>query len=232
MPGFFPGIKQFKTLPYPQVAKMIQPFVLRRIKKDVLKDLPDKIETDLYSTLTKEQKTVYLAYLQRIQDSISGMSQDEFKRNRIEILAGLTRLRQICCDPRLFIDNYEGQSGKLEQLKEMLQTAKENGQRVLLFSQFTSMLSIIEKELAESGFETFYLNGQTKPKERLEMVNRFNEGEKEVFLISLKAGGTGLNLTGADTVILYDLWWNPAVEEQATGRAHRLGQKRLFKFGA
>lgn len=229
MPGFFPGIKQFKTLPYPQIAKMIQPFVLRRIKKDVLKDLPDKIETDLYSTLTKEQKTVYLAYLQRIQDSVSGMSQDEFKRNRIEILAGLTRLRQICCDPRLFIDNYEGQSGKLEQLKEMLQTAKENGQRVLLFSQFTSMLSIIEKELAEAEFETFYLNGQTKPKERLEMVNRFNEGEKEVFLISLKAGGTGLNLTGADTVILYDLWWNPAVEEQATGRAHRLGQKKVVQ---
>lgn len=229
MPGFFPAIKQFKTLPYEQIARMIRPFVLRRIKKDVLKELPDKIETDLYSSMTKEQKTVYLAYLQRIQDSVRGMSGDEFKRNRIEILSGLTRLRQICCDPRLFVDNYDGDSGKLEQLKELLQTAKENGQRVLLFSQFTSMLSIIEEELAAEGIETFYLSGQTKPKERIEMVNRFNEGEKEVFLISLKAGGTGLNLTGADTVILYDLWWNPAVEEQAASRAHRLGQKKVVQ---
>ncbi|MGX7417720.1 SNF2 helicase associated domain-containing protein [Carnobacterium gallinarum] len=229
MPGFFPAMKQFKTLPYEQIARMIRSFVLRRIKKDVLKELPDKIETDLYSSMTKEQKTVYLAYLQRIQDSVRQMSGDDFKRNRIEILAGLTRLRQICCDPRLFIDNYEGDSGKLEQLKERLQTAKENGQRVLLFSQFTSMLAIIEKELASEGIETFYLSGQTKPKERIEMVNRFNEGEKEVFLISLKAGGTGLNLTGADTVILYDLWWNPAVEEQAAGRAHRLGQKKVVQ---
>ncbi|MEG2505526.1 MAG: DEAD/DEAH box helicase, partial [Carnobacterium sp.] len=229
MPGFFPPMKQFKTMPYPQIARMIQPFVLRRIKKDVLKELPDKIETDLYSSMTKEQKTVYLAYLQRIQDSVRSMSGDDFKRNRIEILAGLTRLRQICCDPRLFVDNYTGDSGKLEQLKELLQTAKENGQRVLLFSQFTSMLSIIEEELAQEGIETFYLSGQTKPKERIEMVDRFNAGEKEVFLISLKAGGTGLNLTGADTVILYDLWWNPAVEEQAAGRAHRLGQKKVVQ---
>ncbi len=229
MPGFFPSIKQFKTLPYEQVSKMIRPFVLRRLKKDVLKELPDKIETNLYSSMTKEQKTVYLAYLQRIQESVQKMSGDDFKKNRIEILSGLTRLRQICCDPRLFLDDYEGESGKLEQLKELLATAKESKKRVLIFSQFTSMLSIIERELAEEGIDTFYLSGQTKPKDRLEMVNRFNDGEKEIFLISLKAGGTGLNLTGADTVILYDLWWNPAVEEQAAGRAHRLGQKKVVE---
>lgn len=208
---------------------MIRPFVLRRLKKDVLKELPDKIETNLYSSMTKEQKTVYLAYLQRIQESVQKMSGDDFRKNRIEILSGLTRLRQICCDPRLFLDDYQGESGKLEQLKELLQTAKESGKRVLIFSQFTSMLSIIERELAEEGIDTFYLSGQTKPKDRLEMVNRFNDGEKEIFLISLKAGGTGLNLTGADTVILYDLWWNPAVEEQAAGRAHRLGQKKVVE---
>lgn len=229
MPGFFPGIKQFKTLPYEQISKMIRPFVLRRIKKDVLKELPEKIETNLYSSMTKEQKTVYLAYLQRIQESVQNMSGEDFRKNRIEILSGLTRLRQICCDPRLFLEDYEGESGKLEQLKELLETARESGKRVLIFSQFTSMLSIIEKELAESGIDTFYISGQTKPKDRLEMVNRFNDGEKEIFLISLKAGGTGLNLTGADTVILYDLWWNPAVEEQAAGRAHRLGQKKVVE---
>ncbi|ALV21143.1 MULTISPECIES: DEAD/DEAH box helicase [Carnobacterium] len=229
MPGFFPSIKQFKTLPYEQIAKMIRPFVLRRIKKDVLKELPDKIETNLYSSMTKEQKTVYLAYLQRIQESVQNMSGEDFRKNRIEILSGLTRLRQICCDPRLFLEDYEGESGKLEQLKDLLATAKESGKRVLIFSQFTSMLTIIERELATEGVDTFYLSGQTKPKERLEMVNRFNDGEKEIFLISLKAGGTGLNLTGADTVILYDLWWNPAVEEQAAGRAHRLGQKKVVE---
>lgn len=157
------------------------------------------------------------------------MDGETFKKNRISILAGLTRLRQICCDPRLFMDDYQGSSGKLEQVKIFLQTAKENGRRVLLFSQFTSMLSIIEAELNEQGLETFYLRGSTSPIDRINMVNAFNEGEKDVFLISLKAGGTGLNLVGGDTVVLYDLWWNPAVEEQAAGRAHRMGQKKVVE---
>lgn len=117
----------------------------------------------------------------------------------------------------------------MEQVKDFLVAAKESNRRVLLFSQFTSMLSILEKELNELGLETFYLRGSTKPQDRLTMANAFNEGEKDVFLISLKAGGTGLNLTGADTVILYDLWWNPAVEEQAAGRAHRMGQKKVVE---
>jgi len=129
----------------------------------------------------------------------------------------------------LFIEDYTGGSGKVEQVKDFLVAAKENNRRVLLFSQFTSMLSILEKELNELGLETFYLRGSTKPQDRLTMANAFNEGEKDVFLISLKAGGTGLNLTGADTVILYDLWWNPAVEEQAAGRAHRMGQKKVVE---
>ncbi|SFH67384.1 DEAD/DEAH box helicase [Pisciglobus halotolerans] len=229
MPGFFPSIKKFRSLPNERIAKMIQPFVLRRVKKDVLKELPKKIETNLYSSLSKEQKTIYLAYLQQIQESVLNMSGDEFKRHRIEILSGLTRLRQICCDPRLFMDDYEGESGKLEQLKEMVANGLENGKRMLIFSQFTSMLDIIQKELAAQEIESFYLSGKTKPVERIEMVNQFNQGEKSIFLISLKAGGTGLNLTGADTVILYDLWWNPAVEEQAAGRAHRIGQKNVVE---
>ena len=195
----------------------------------MLVDLPEKIENNMYSVLTEEQKTVYLAYLKQMQADVSQMDQATFKKNRMSILAGLTRLRQICCDPRLFIEDYTGGSGKVEQVKDFLVAAKENNRRVLLFSQFTSMLSILEKELNELGLETFYLRGSTKPQDRLTMANAFNEGEKDVFLISLKAGGTGLNLTGADTVILYDLWWNPAVEEQAAGRAHRMGQKKVVE---
>ncbi|WP_321382812.1 DEAD/DEAH box helicase [uncultured Enterococcus sp.] len=229
LPGLFPKKLAFRELGPEEVAKMIRPFILRRDKKNVLQDLPDKIENNLYSTLTEEQKTVYLAYLRKMQEDISQMDGEAFKKNRISILAGLTRLRQICCDPRLFMDDYHGSSGKLEQAKIFLQTAKENGRRVLLFSQFTSMLSILEKELNEQGLETFYLRGSTSPIDRINMVNSFNEGEKDVFLISLKAGGTGLNLVGGDTVVLYDLWWNPAVEEQAAGRAHRMGQKKVVE---
>lgn len=229
MPGFFPSRPKFKELSAEAVAKMIRPFILRRDKKAVLKDLPDKLERNYYSALTEEQKTIYLAYLRQMQEQISGMDSQAFRKNRIGILAGLTRLRQICCDPRLFIEDYEGTSGKLEQVKDLVQAANENGRRILLFSQFTGMLDIIEGELAQMGLTSFYLRGSTPPKDRIKMVDAFNAGEKDVFLISLKAGGTGLNLTGADTVILYDLWWNPAVEEQAAGRAHRIGQKKVVE---
>ncbi|MDR2834226.1 MAG: DEAD/DEAH box helicase, partial [Streptococcaceae bacterium] len=226
LPGLFPSKQKFTTMDKKMIAKMIAPFILRREKKDVLQSLPEKMENNLYVELTEEQKTVYLAYLKQIQEEVSGMDKSAFSRNRISILAGLTRLRQICDDPHLFMDDYEGSSGKLEFVKDLLLAAKENNRRVLLFSQFTGMLSIIERELNELGLETFYLRGSTKAQDRLRMVNEFNEGAKDVFLISLKAGGTGLNLTGADTVILYDLWWNPAVEEQAAGRAHRIGQTK------
>jgi SNF2 family DNA or RNA helicase len=229
LPGLFPSKPKFKKLSRETIAKTIQPFVLRREKEQVLKDLPEKIEGISYSELTEEQKKVYLAYLKRMQDDVAKMSDAELKRNKITILSMITRLRQICDDPRLVIDEYEGGSGKLEQLKETLQTAKQNGRRVLVFSQFTSMLGLIQNELDEMGLDSYYLHGGTKPKERVAMVDEFNSGERDVFLISLKAGGTGLNLTGADTVILYDLWWNPAVEEQATARAHRMGQTRVVE---
>lgn len=229
MPGFFPNRTKFRELSTEEIAQMIRPFVLRRDKQTVLQDLPEKTEMNLYSALTEEQKTVYLAYLRQMREEVASMDAEAFKKNRIGILAGLTRLRQICCDPRLFIDDYQGGSGKLEQVKDMLVAAKENNRRVLLFSQFTGMLSILEEELAELGMTTFYLRGSTKSQDRLTMVDAFNDGERDVFLISLKAGGTGLNLTGADTVILYDLWWNPAIEEQAAGRAHRIGQKNVVE---
>lgn len=229
MPGFFPPKRIFQKMEVTMIRRMIQPFVLRREKADVLLDLPEKVESNLLSTLTQEQKTLYLAQLRQMQQQLAGMKGQDFQQNRMAILAGLTRLRQICCDPALFVENYEGTSGKVEQLLEMMEIARKTGRRVLIFSQFTKMLEIIQTKLAEKAVATFYLHGGTPPKDRLEMVNDFNAGERDAFLISLKAGGTGLNLTGADTVILFDLWWNPAVEEQAAGRAHRIGQKKTVE---
>jgi SNF2 family DNA or RNA helicase len=157
------------------------------------------------------------------------MEAEGFNKNRIKILAGLTRLRQLCCHPSLFIENYQGDSGKLEELIDIVKNAIESGKRLLIFSQFSSMLKMIDRRMKLEGIQNFYLDGQTPSKARLQMADQFNSGDKDVFLISLKAGGTGLNLTGADTVILYDLWWNPAVEEQAAGRAHRIGQKKVVQ---
>lgn len=225
MPGLLQSKKEFKKLEANEIAVRVKPFIMRREKKTVLKDLPPKVETNLTNEMTKEQKTVYLAQLKQMQVKVQGMSSDSFVRNKIEILAGLTRLRQICDTPALYMDDYKDTSGKLDQLEELMRQAQDNGRRVLIFSQFTTMLNIIEQKLRENGMDTFMLKGDTKPKDRLKMVEDFNAGEKDGFLISLKAGGTGLNLTGADLVILVDLWWNPAVEDQATARAHRIGQK-------
>ncbi|MEN1966791.1 DEAD/DEAH box helicase [Lentibacillus sp. N15] len=230
LPGLMPNQREFRQLSHEKIAILTKPFILRRVKQDVLKELPDKIETVHVSELTKSQKELYLGYLRQLQqEAAQSMKDNDFQKNRMKILAGLTRLRQICCHPSLFIENYEGASGKLEQLMETVHNAVENGKRMLIFSQFTSMHEIIIKKLEEAGIDYFYLHGATKSHERVKMSERFNDGEKSVFLISLKAGGTGLNLTGADTVILYDLWWNPAVEDQATGRAHRFGQKNVVQ---
>ncbi|MEG6523647.1 DEAD/DEAH box helicase [Desulfotomaculum sp. 1211_IL3151] len=229
-PGFFQSQRSFSNLSRDRIARMVRPFILRRVKQDVLRELPEKIETVHQSELTKEQKELYLAYLEKIrQETKDSLQVEGFEKSRIKILAGLTRLRQLCCHPSLFLENYNGQSGKLEQLMEMIENALENNRRLLVFSQFASMLRLISEELNRMNKSYFYLDGQTPAKERVEMTQRFNSGEKELFLISLKAGGTGLNLTGADTVILYDLWWNPAVEEQAAGRAHRMGQRNCVQ---
>jgi len=230
LPGLMPNHRRFKQLSNEKIAMITRPFILRRLKKDVLKELPEKIESVHVSELTKEQKDLYVGYLRQVQQEAAQSIRDSgFNQNRMKILAGLTRLRQICCHPSLFIENYEGHSGKLEQLMDTIKTALENGKRMLIFSQFTSMHDIIRERLENEGIEYFYLHGQTSSKERVEISERFNNGENSIFLISLKAGGTGLNLTGADTVILYDLWWNPAVEDQATGRAHRFGQKNVVQ---
>ncbi|SFR03684.1 DEAD/DEAH box helicase [Desulfoscipio geothermicus] len=221
-----PVVKEQDEKALQELQKQIAPFILRRMKRDVLQELPPKIESRVLTELTKEQKKVYLTYLQKARGEIEeAITTRGFEKSQIKILSVLTRLRQICCHPATFLENYKGDSGKLVYLREIMQDAVKGGHRILLFSQFTGMLEIIRNQLDNEQISYFYLDGSTKTDERGRMVQSFNRGEGDVFLISLKAGGTGLNLTGADMVIHYDPWWNPAVEEQATDRAHRIGQK-------
>lgn len=229
-PGLFGSQDSFSRMTPEAIAKRSRPFLLRRLKKDVLKELPDKIETIETSELTTEQRKLYVGYLQQLRDEAKeSIGQTGFGASRFKILAGLTRLRQICCHPGLFVDNYEGESGKLDLLLEIVDEAMASNRRMLIFSQFTSMLAIIRRELEKRSLPFYYLDGDTPTRERLGLTEAFNRAERPIFLISLKAGGTGLNLTGADTVLLYDLWWNPAVEEQAADRAHRIGQKNVVQ---
>ena len=224
-PELFLGIKEYSKLSRAKIARRIRPFLLRRMKRDVLTELPEKIESMESVELLPEQKKLYAAYLAKLRhDTLKHLDKDTLRKNRIRILAGLTRLRQICCHPALFVEGYKGSSAKFDQLMEIIEESRVSQRRVLVFSQFTKMLDLIGREFTIRGLTFFYLDGQTPAGERVELCNRFNEGERDLFLISLKAGGTGLNLTGADTVILYDLWWNPAVEEQAADRAYRMGQ--------
>lgn len=220
-----PIIKDENKKTLEELGKHIKPFILRRLKLEVLKELPEKIEHKIVAELTQEQKKVYLAFLEKIKSEIDkDIKENGFAKSQIKILAGLTRLRQICCHPALFLEEFEGESGKMQLLQEIVEEAIESGHRILLFSQFTSMLKIIQDWLKKKEIEYLYLDGSTKAIERGQLVKSFNEGQGKIFLISLKAGGTGLNLTGADTVIHYDPWWNPAVEDQATDRAYRIGQ--------
>lgn len=174
--------------------------------------------------MESEQSKVYSANVAEIKMSL-GKNFDS-NTERIKILAMLTRLRQICCDPALVYENYKGSSAKLEQCIELIDSCVNSGHKILLFSQFTSMLDIISKRLNKLDISFYTLTGKTKPNERIRLVNQFNEDDTKVFLISLKAGGTGLNLTGADIVIHYDPWWNVSAENQASDRAYRIGQKR------
>ncbi|SDJ78530.1 DEAD/DEAH box helicase [Sediminibacillus albus] len=229
-PELFLGLQQYSNLTNKAISRRSRPFILRRLKTDVLKELPQKSETIVSTELLPEQKRLYAAYLAKLRhDTLKHLDKQTFRKNKIRILAGLTRLRQICCHPGLFVDNYQGSSAKFEQLMQLVEEAMLSGRRVLIFSQFTKMLDLIGRHLTDKQLAYFYLDGQTPSEERVEICDRFNGGERQLLLISLKAGGTGLNLTGADTVIMYDSWWNPAVEEQAADRAYRIGQKRAVK---
>ncbi|WP_246246665.1 DEAD/DEAH box helicase [Paenibacillus lemnae] len=229
-PGLFPDRKSYSDMSREAVSRRARPFLLRRLKKNVLRELPDKVESVQISELLPEQKKLYTAYLAKLrQETLKHLDQDDFESHRIQILAGLTRLRQICCHPALFVEGYKGSSAKMQQLLEMIDDCRNAGRRMLVFSQFTEMLNLIGRELGTRGIPFFYLDGATPAADRVELCSKFNEGQRDLFLISMKAGGTGLNLTGADTVVLYDLWWNPAVERQAEDRAHRMGQKKVVQ---
>lgn len=212
------------------LRKRIRPFLLRRLKADVLPELPEKIESRVLADMPPQQRLVYQAAAQRLRERVERVLEGKgLGRGRMEVLSAITQLRQICCHPALVLEGYSGSSGKLDALTEILTNALSSGRRVLLFSQFTSMLAILKRNLEAERIKTLYLDGKTPVVQRMELVNRFNDGEGQVFLISLKAGGAGLNLTGADMVIHYDPWWNPAAEDQATDRAHRIGQKRVVQ---
>ncbi|MBQ0071326.1 MAG: SNF2 helicase associated domain-containing protein, partial [Spirochaetales bacterium] len=210
------------------LKKMVSPFILRRLKTDVLKDLPEKLEEVRYVELEGEQQRLYnvqVAHLKKTVEENKG--KDDFQKDKLEILAELTKIRQICCDPSLLYEDYSGESSKREAAMDLIKSAIDGGHRILLFSQFTSMLSLLEKDLEADDIGYYKITGDTPKEKRLKMVDAFNSGTTPVFLISLKAGGTGLNLTGADVVIHYDPWWNLAVQNQATDRAHRIGQSKV-----
>jgi len=238
MPGYLYDEKMFsvryhkKLKASPEILedlnRLIKPFILRRRKKDVLKELPDKIEKTLMVNLEEDQKKVYKTYANHAMELIKKkVTNDEFKNSKIEILSYITKLRQICLDPTVLLNDYSGGSAKIEAVVEHLHKSIEEQHRVLVFSQFTSVLKNIQKRLKSEGITFSYLDGSVPSEKRMNLVKAFNEGDNSVFLISLKAGGTGLNLTSADVVIHFDPWWNPAVEEQATDRAHRIGQKNV-----
>lgn len=240
MPGYLYKYKKFKELyetpiikeqnedVMNKLKKQIEPFVLRRTKGEVLTELPDKIVTILNNEMSEEQYNIYMSYMAQARKEImSQIDINGFEKSQIKILSLLMRLRQICCHPKLFLREYEGESSKLNQCIEIIQDAVLGGHKILLFSSYTSMFEIIEEKLKNIGVKYLKLTGQTKVGERIELVDKFNTDENiKVFLISLKAGGTGLNLTGADMVIHYDPWWNLSAENQATDRTYRIGQKR------
>ncbi|MBO4293278.1 MAG: DEAD/DEAH box helicase [Clostridia bacterium] len=239
MPGYLYDYKKFKNLYEAPIVReedgkkleklrtMIEPFVLRRTKKEVLTELPEKEVTVLENEMQEEQQEIYLSYLSNVKDDVATLiEQNGYGRSQMKVLAALTRLRQICCHPGLFIKDYKGESSKLEQCMEIVEEATNGGHKILLFSSYTSMLGIIEEELNKKHIKYFKLTGATKVDERINLVDEFNSNDEiKVFLISLKAGGTGLNLTGADMVIHFDPWWNLSTENQATDRAYRIGQK-------
>ncbi len=232
LPGYLPPLRPFlqrydEGRSAEDLRMRIRPFLMRRLKKDVMAELPDKLETTLYAQMYPDQRRVYDAALMKSRARVHELLRVKgLPSSRIEVLAAITLLRQICCHPKLALAEYRGDSAKVDLLMDLLPEALANGHRMLIFSQFTSLLKLIRPRLHRAGIPSLYLDGDTPAAERLKLAEQFNEGASPVFLVSLKAGGTGLNLTGADMVIHLDPWWNPTAEEQANDRAHRLGQDK------
>lgn len=236
MPGFLFNQESFKRLisnpiekngdkeAFSTLKRLTGPFILRRVKTDVLKELPDKIEEIRVTPLSGEQLKLYTAEVAKAKGMLKG--QENYNEKKIEILAELMRIRELCCDPSLVYKDYKGESSKRVATIDLIKTAIDGGHKILLFSQFTSMLALLENDLNAEGISYYKIIGDTNKTKRIELVDAFNSDNTPVFLISLKAGGTGLNLTSADIVIHYDPWWNVAVQNQATDRAHRIGQTK------
>lgn len=230
MPGYLLSEAKFKEKylkedMYDELKELIKPFILRRLKKDVIDELPNKIEKKFMVEMEENQKAVYQSYIKEVRQKLySG------EDNKITVFSYLTKLRQLCLDPSLILDDYVGRSAKIEAALNIVNMAIAENRKVLIFSQFTSVLQKLGSELSEKNIGYLYLDGSTKANKRVEMVKEFNESEDlKIFLISLKAGGTGLNLTSSDLVLHFDPWWNPAIEDQATDRAHRIGQQNIVE---
>ena len=208
-----------------KIKNMVTPFILRRLKGEVLKELPEKTEHIFYSKMEEAQRKIYSANVKVLKDTVEKNTKSSLREDAVMILSLLTKLRQLCCDPSLCYENYKGESCKLESCISLVKEAVQGGHKTLIFSQFTSMLEIIEERLEEEGIPFYTLTGQTPKERRISLVKSFEKDDVPVFLISLKAGGTGLNLTSADVVIHFDPWWNISAQNQATDRTHRIGQK-------
>ncbi len=221
MPGYFEELSRFRDTETALIARKAAPFILRRVKEDVLEDLPAKYERILTAEMNTKQRKIYDAMRQEAKKALQAGGK------AFDLLPYLTRLRQVCVDPGMFIEDYQGGSGKIDMLATLIPEYLQDNHRILIFSQFVKALEQVQKMLEKKGIPTYFLSGATSAKDRLDMMDSFNNGSgTDVFLISLKAGGTGLNLTGADTVIHLDPWWNVAAENQASDRTHRIGQTR------
>lgn len=226
MPGYLYNKSKFKSIfvnndkNIIELKNLIKPFILRRTKKEVITELPDKIEQKIIIDLEKEHKRAYKGYVNLITRKIKENNQDN-----ITVFSYLTKLRQLCLSPELMVKNYQGKNSKLDVLINIINDSSD--QKILVFSQFTKVLEVIGKRLNEENISYSYLDGKTSAKDRVKLVEEFNTNNNKAFLISLKAGGTGLNLTSANIVVHFDPWWNPAVEDQASDRAHRIGQKNV-----
>ena len=233
MPGYLYSLTKFNAVfirdenKIDNLKAMIKPFILRRTKKEVIKELPPKIEKKYFVEMGKSQKNAYGIYVENVKEKLN--EKKEIK-NKITVFSYLTKLRQLCLDPSLVIEDYKGKSAKIDTCLEILKEQINEDNKILIFSQFTSVLNSLGEKLSKNKISYYYLDGSTKSMDRINLVNDFNNNEDvKVFLISLKAGGTGLNLTSANTVIHFDPWWNPSVENQASDRAHRIGQKNVVE---
>lgn len=242
MPGYLTNLKDFNTKygikdidekstkALIDLQKQIAPFILRRKKSDVLTELPPKIENNIFIDLNEKQKSVYAMEVKKTRKEMDEIIEKEgYDKARFKILQLLTKLRQLCIDPKIVYENYTGESSKITEVTKVCKEVIANGHKILLFSSFKTAIDILNREFTNEGISTYVIDGSVGAKKRNELVEKFNNDDTNCFLITIKSGGTGLNLTSADVVIHLDLWWNPQVENQATDRAHRIGQKNTVE---